>query len=83
MNKFDYVHNTLGYVFNTCGEHIHYIRYQHTPKSDILNACFTTSYLLTVSAHIEPRGSIFQNEFLGGVLLIFGIGGVVIKMGFY
>ena len=37
----------------------------------------------TVSAHIEPRGSIFQNEFLGGVLLIFGIGGVVIKMGFY
>ena len=39
--------------------------------------------LTTVSAHIEPRGSIFQNEFLGGVLLIFGIGGVVIKMGFY
>ena len=38
---------------------------------------------ITVSAHIEPRGSIFQNEFLGGVLLIFGIGGVVIKMGFY
>ena len=37
----------------------------------------------TVSAHIEPRGSIFQNEFLGGVLLIFDLGGVVIKMGFY
>ena len=42
-----------------------------------------SSQIHTVSAHIEPRGSIFQNEFLGGVLLIFGIGGVVIKMGFY
>ena len=42
-----------------------------------------TAAVDTVSAHIEPRGSIFQNEFLGGVLLIFGIGGVVIKMGFY
>ena len=40
-------------------------------------------YIDTVSAHIEPRGSIFQNEFLGGVLLIFDLGGVVIKMGFY
>ena len=39
--------------------------------------------LFTISAHIEPRGSIFQNEFLGGVLLIFDLGGVVIKMGFY
>ena len=37
----------------------------------------------TVSAHIEPRGSIFQNEFLGGVQFIFDLPGVVIKMGFY
>ena len=36
----------------------------------------------TVWAHIEPRGSIFQNKVLGGVLLIFDLGGVVIKMGF-
>ena len=42
-----------------------------------------TITLFTVLAHIEPRGSIFQNEFLGGVLLIFDLGGVVIKMGFY
>ena len=39
--------------------------------------------LLTVSAPIEPRGSIFQNEFLGGVQFIFDMPGVVIKMGFY
>ena len=37
---------------------------------------------ITVSAPIEPRGSIFQNEFLGGVLLIFDLPGVVIKTGF-
>ena len=39
--------------------------------------------LNTVSAPIEPRGSIFQNEFLGGVQFIFDLPGVVIKMGFY
>ena len=32
---------------------------------------------------IKTRGSIFQNEFLGGVLLIFDLPGVVIEMGFY
>ena len=39
--------------------------------------------LYTVSAHIEPWDYIFQNEFLDGVLLIFDLGGVLIKMGFY
>ena len=36
-----------------------------------------------LSAPIEPRGSIFQNEFLGGVQFIFDLPGVVIKTGFY
>ena len=36
----------------------------------------------TVSAPLKPRGSIFQNEFLGGVLLIFDLPGVMIEMGF-
>ena len=36
---------------------------------------------LTVSALFEPRGSIFQNGFLSGVLLIFDLPGVVIKTG--
>ena len=39
--------------------------------------------LNTVSALLKPRGSIFQNGFLGGVLLIFDLPGVVIKTGFY
>ena len=43
----------------------------------------TALYIHTVSAPIEPRGSIFQNEFLGGVQFIFDLPGVVIKMGFY
>ena len=41
------------------------------------------SQVNTVSAPIESRGSIFQNEFLGRVLLIFDLNGVVIEMGFY
>ena len=39
--------------------------------------------LYTVSTLFEPRGSIFQNGFLGGVLLIFDLPGVVIETGFY
>ena len=39
--------------------------------------------LSTVSVPIEPRGSIFLNEFLSGVQLIFDLPGVVIKTGFY
>ena len=39
--------------------------------------------LAIVLTHIEPQGSIFQNEFLGGVQFIFDLPGVVIKMGFY
>ena len=43
------------------------------------------SYILslTVSAPLKPQGSIFQNEFLDGVILIFYLPGVVIEMGFY
>ena len=37
----------------------------------------------TVSALFEPRGSIFQNGFLSGVLLIFDLPGVVIETGVY
>ena len=37
----------------------------------------------TVSAPFEPRGSIFQNGFLSGVLLIFDLPGVVIETGVY
>ena len=37
----------------------------------------------TVSASIQPRGSIFQNGFLGEVLFKFGLPGVVFKLGFY
>ena len=37
--------------------------------------------LITVSALLKPRGSIFQNWFLVGVLLIFDLPGVVIKTG--
>ena len=37
----------------------------------------------TVSAPLKPWGSIFQNEFLGGFLLIFDLPGVVIEMGIY
>ena len=37
----------------------------------------------TVSAPFEPRGSIFQNGFLSGVLLIFDLPGDVIETGFY
>ena len=37
----------------------------------------------TVLALFEPQGSIFQNGFLGGVLLIFDLPGVVFEMGFY
>ena len=39
--------------------------------------------LTTVSAPFEPRGSIFQNGFLSGVLLIFDLPGVVIETGVY
>ena len=39
--------------------------------------------LNTVSAPFEPRGSIFQNGFLSGVLLIFDLPGVVIETGVY
>ena len=42
-----------------------------------------TSEIYTVLAHIEPRGSIFQNEFFGGVILIFDLPGVVIETGLY
>ena len=37
----------------------------------------------TVSALFEPWGYICQNRFLGGVLLMFDLPGVVIKTGFY
>ena len=37
----------------------------------------------TISAPREPQGSIFQNEFLGGALLIFDLPGVVIETGLY
>ena len=40
-------------------------------------------FLGTVLAPLKPRGSIYQNEFLGEVLLIFDLPGVVIEMGFY
>ena len=43
----------------------------------------TLTFLLTVSAQLERRGSIFQNGFLGEVLLIFDLPGVVIKTGIY
>ena len=33
----------------------------------------------TVSALLKPQGSIFQNGFLGGVLLMFDLPGVVIE----
>ena len=37
----------------------------------------------TVSASMQPRGSIFQNWFLGEVLFKFDAHGVVFEMGFY
>ena len=37
----------------------------------------------TVLALLKPRGSIFQNGFLGEVLFKFGPPGVVFKLGFY
>ena len=37
----------------------------------------------TVSALLKPRGSIFQNGFLGEVLFKYGPPGVVFKLGFY
>ena len=40
-------------------------------------------HLYTVSAPLKLQGSIFQNEFLGGVLLIFNLPGVVIEIGLY
>ena len=39
--------------------------------------------IYTVSALFEPRGSIFQNGFLGGVLSTFDLPGVVIETAFY
>ena len=56
------------------------------PKRDMPYDCmpkYRTAVSTTVLAPIEPRGSIFQNEFLGGVQFIFDLPGVVIKMGFY
>ena len=38
---------------------------------------------ITVSAPMQPQGSIFQNWFLGEVLFKFDLHGVVFKMGFY
>ena len=37
----------------------------------------------TVSASMQPRGSIFPNWFLGEVLFKFDAHGVVFEMGFY
>ena len=44
---------------------------------------YSLAILYTVSALFEPRGSIFQNGFLSGVLLIFDLPGVVIETGVY
>ena len=46
---------------------------------DKINVALVT----TVLVPLEPLGSICQNEFLGGVQLIFDQPGVVIKTGFY
>ena len=37
----------------------------------------------TVSAPMQPQGSIFQNWFLGEALFTFDLHGVVFKIGFY
>ena len=39
--------------------------------------------MYTVSALLQPWGSIFQNGVLGEVLFEFNIPGVLIEMGFY
>ena len=49
------------------------------PKIENVQKC--KQYI--VSVPIEPWVSIFLNEFLGGVQLIFDLPGVVIKTGFY
>ena len=55
----------------------------HVPITFCTHKKIEKIIVLTVSALFEPRGSIFQNGFLGGVLLIFDLPGVVIETGLY
>ena len=60
-----------------------YLTWSNVPDNLIMMEPMKKSGNMAVSALFEPRGSIFQNGFLSGVLLIFDLPGVVIETGVY